>query len=81
MEMVGKMMGVAFGNNERGGDYLKSTLLLLHNHGYEIDEWFLNQKGRKNMTLANTQLVDILDVVDGHDVLFKLNDNGKKKKM
>ena len=28
------------------------------------------------MTLANTQLVDILDVVDGHDVLFKLNDNG-----
>jgi len=81
MEMVGKMMGVAFGNNERGGDYLKSTLLLLHNHGYEIDEWFLNQKGRKNMTLANTQLVDILAVVDGHDVLFKLNDNGKKKKM
>ena len=33
------------------------------------------------MTLANTQLVDILAVVDGHDVLFKLNDNGKKKKM
>ena len=81
MEMVGTLMGDAFGNNKRGGDYLKSTLLSLHNHGYEIDEWFINRKGRKNMTLANTQLVDLLAVIDGHDVLFKLNDNGKKKKM
>ena len=70
MEMVSSLMDSAFGAKTRGKDYLRTTLLHLANHGYELDS-FSNRGGdRQGVSLQTSSFDELQSLADGKNVLF-----------
>ena len=54
----------------RGKDYLRTTLLHLANHGYELDS-FSNRGGdRQGVSLQTSSFDELQSLADGKNVLF-----------
>ena len=68
MEMVSSLMDSAFGSRHQGHDYVRTVLLHLANHGYELDSF--SKQGNTAVSLQTSTFDEVRHIVDERNVLF-----------
>lgn len=76
MEMVSSLMDSASGAKGRGQDYLRTTLLHLGNHGYELDSY--SERDNNSVSLQSSPFEEVWRHADGKNVLFVRRDEAGK---